>query len=331
MSRTNSARPSDSATPGPSPCPPPGLGATSTPPDPTSLCNSPTTAPSLSHRYSASPQPMQVREIPISAIDPPPHCTHPRDIDPAHVDRLAKSIAHLGLLQPIAITPNGLRYTLVAGQHRLAAVQQLHWLTITAHVLNLSDILANAAALADNVTRSALSPVQEALALAPLVEQHPNGTEGVAADTGRSRAWVEDRLEILTWPDSLIAALDARKIPLAAAKILARIADPQTRETRVRDAILNGINARTASLWLQASKTLQQDHSNMSETSVPGARPLTETHTTVRCFVCREMIDLTRVTSTNVCHRCLTELANPPPPDGRQPHTPEGTVTTHTV
>jgi hypothetical protein len=48
-----------------------------------------------------------------------------RDLDDAHVDNLAPSIALRGLLVPLIVRPTDAGYELVAGHHRLAACRKL--------------------------------------------------------------------------------------------------------------------------------------------------------------------------------------------------------------
>lgn len=69
---------------------------------------------------------MQVTSLPIADIRVPEVRRTLR-----HVDELARSIAEVGLLQPILVTP---KYTLIAGYHRLEACRSLGWTEIPAIV-----------------------------------------------------------------------------------------------------------------------------------------------------------------------------------------------------
>ncbi len=57
-----------------------------------------------------------------------------RDLDPAHVDALAASIALQGVLVPIVVRPAGKRFVLVAGFHRVAAARKAKLAEIPADV-----------------------------------------------------------------------------------------------------------------------------------------------------------------------------------------------------
>jgi N6-adenosine-specific RNA methylase IME4 len=99
---------------------------------------------------------------------------------------LKDSIARLGLLHPITVTP-GLK--LIAGHHRLAACAALGWKRIPATVLPISRLSAELAGLDENLSRSGLTVLQRAEALARRKELyqlvHPETRRGVAG--GRAR------------------------------------------------------------------------------------------------------------------------------------------------
>jgi len=79
------------------------------------------------------------------------------------VSELAKSIALLGLLQPIVITQD---YRLVAGERRLKACKQLGWTEIEATVATLDDLSAELAEIDENIVRQELTVLERAEQLA---------------------------------------------------------------------------------------------------------------------------------------------------------------------
>jgi ParB/RepB/Spo0J family partition protein len=60
--------------------------------------------------------------VALELIDVPDNV---RDLDGAHVDALAGSIALQGLIVPVVVRPAGERFELVAGFHRVAAAHKL--------------------------------------------------------------------------------------------------------------------------------------------------------------------------------------------------------------
>lgn len=89
-----------------------------------------------------------------------------RPVDPAHVAGIAASIALIGLKQPIIVRPQGNRYQLIAGAHRLAAVGTFNWGSIDAIVENLTDDEARLVEIDENLMRRELSALDRAIFLA---------------------------------------------------------------------------------------------------------------------------------------------------------------------
>ena len=77
-----------------------------------------------------------------------------RAVEPEDVENLAKSIAELGLLNPITIDQNN---TLIAGRHRLEAAKLLGWTEIECTVTDLQGLQAELAEIDENFVRKNLS------------------------------------------------------------------------------------------------------------------------------------------------------------------------------
>ncbi len=92
--------------------------------------------------------------IPISEIK-----IHPgrRAADPTHVDKLAKSVADVGLLNPVTISED---YALIAGLHRLEAAKLLGWTEIDCAVRGMDSTRTELAEIDENVIRRALSDME---------------------------------------------------------------------------------------------------------------------------------------------------------------------------
>jgi N6-adenosine-specific RNA methylase IME4 len=84
--------------------------------------------------------------------------------DLGDIDALAASIAHVGLLHPIVIRPDG---RLIAGERRLAACKRLGWTHIPATVVALDDIVRGE--FAENAVRKDFT-LSEAVAIKTTLE-----------------------------------------------------------------------------------------------------------------------------------------------------------------
>lgn len=74
-----------------------------------------------------------------------------------NVQELAKSIAEIGLLNPITVA---LDRTLIAGRHRLEAAKLLGWAEIECTVCEVDGLLAELAEIDENMVRTNLSPIE---------------------------------------------------------------------------------------------------------------------------------------------------------------------------
>lgn len=83
--------------------------------------------------------------------------------DMGDIEALARSIAEVGLLHPVVVTPDNV---LIAGERRLRAAQQLGWNEIPVHVVDLAEIALGE--LAENAVRKDFLP-SEAVAIAEAV------------------------------------------------------------------------------------------------------------------------------------------------------------------
>jgi len=252
-------------------------------------------------------QQLEIPIIEITRVDP---ANGRLALDEGRARRLALQIAQQGLLNPITVREHNGMYELIAGNHRLRAFEILGRCAIPAVIVHADDQAAATLRLAENVNRSNLSAVEEAIQLTALVNNHAQGVDGVAAELNRKPEWILDRLDIASWPPRLQEHVHTRRISVAAAKTLVRITPPELRDQRISDAALHGCSARTASLWLQ---TCHRDDPIESATSdfsaqIPATRY--ETKTNCNCFLCSSMVSLNDTHSVRLCTSCMNFVLN---------------------
>jgi ParB family chromosome partitioning protein len=80
-----------------------------------------------------------------------------REALPEHIEELAKSIAEIGLLNPITVDHD---FTLIAGLHRLEAVKGLGWTEIECTVSSLEGLQAELAEIDENFVRRGLPTIE---------------------------------------------------------------------------------------------------------------------------------------------------------------------------
>src|SRR4051812_42564492 len=150
----------------------------------------------------------QLRDMPVGAIDPNPG--QPRkNFDPATLQALADSIAETGVLQPVMVRPAGTRFELVAGERRWRAAQLAGLETLPAVVTERDDAESIEAAVVENMAREDLNPIEEARAVAALVEDAGLSREKVGKRVGRSRSAISNLLRILDLPPEAIELIES--------------------------------------------------------------------------------------------------------------------------
>jgi ParB family chromosome partitioning protein len=129
-------------------------------------------------RHTAASQTVEFDEgreliaVHINKIEPNPY--QPRRVFPTkELDKLASSIAEIGLLEPILLRRIGDKYQIAAGERRWRAHKQIDKHHIDAVVMDISDSDMAVFALAENIDREDLSDYEIGLALKQVEKAFP--------------------------------------------------------------------------------------------------------------------------------------------------------------
>lgn len=144
-------------------------------------------------------------------------------IDAEGVDELAASIRELGQLDPILVRPlpdDPDRFEIIAGHRRALACAKAG----KAHAdVRIDSELSTAAAVAENVAREPLSPIDEARAYQRLVDEGLSHAQ-IAAQVGERVSHVVARLRLAALDADTLAMLGDGRITYAGAALLAGVA-----------------------------------------------------------------------------------------------------------
>jgi ParB family chromosome partitioning protein len=154
--------------------------------------------------------PAVIVEVPLARVAPNPF--QPRHhIDETALEELAASIREHGVIQPILVTETLDGYQLIAGERRVRAARLAGLERIAAVIRQLADQDQLEVALVENVQRSDLDPIDEALAYRQLIDEFGLTQERVADRVGKARATVANTLRLLDLhPDVQAAIADGR-------------------------------------------------------------------------------------------------------------------------
>ncbi|PXA04722.1 chromosome partitioning protein ParB [Coraliomargarita sinensis] len=177
-----------------------------------------------------------------------------REINPQHIEELAKSIVAEGLIQPIVVRQKQKKYELIAGERRFRAYQQLKRDTIPARIIEASDASSATLALIENLQRENLNPIDEALGYASLVRDFDLTQEAASERVGKSRAAVANALRLLTLSSEIQGFLSRRLISTGHAKVLLGLESEEHRRLLARRIIETGMSVREAELQVRRLK-----------------------------------------------------------------------------
>ena len=186
----------------------------------------------------------ELRELPLELIVPNPE--QPRKhFDEDALNALAGSLSERGILQPVLVRPKpGGRYELVAGERRWRAAQIAGLAEIPAIVRVHDDATTLELALIENMAREDLNPIEEARAVAALVEELGLTREAVGKRVGRGRVAVSNLLRLLDLPDEAIELLEQGKLSEGHGRALLLAEDHAERRRLAREAAAEGWSVR---------------------------------------------------------------------------------------
>lgn len=161
-----------------------------------------------------------VRDIPIDEIDP--NADQPRrEFDKAALEQLAQSISEAGVLSPILVVEEGMRYRIVAGERRYRASRLAGLSTVPCIVRNMTTAQQMEAALIENLQREDLNPIEEAAAIKSLMQECGYTQEQAAKRLGKSRPAVANALRLLNLPAEVTALVASGDLSAGHARVLA--------------------------------------------------------------------------------------------------------------
>jgi ParB family chromosome partitioning protein len=185
-----------------------------------------------------------LRDLPVELIAP--NANQPRkQFDQEALQALADSLGESGVLQPVLVRPvAGGTYELVAGERRWRAAQLAGLETLPALVRSRDDAQTLEVALVENMARQDLNPMEEARAVAALVEELGLTREQVGKRIGRSRVAVSNLLRLLDLPDESVALLESGDLTEGHGRALLLAPDHADRRRLARDAAAEGWSVR---------------------------------------------------------------------------------------
>lgn len=188
-------------------------------------------------------------KVPVEFISPNPRNPR-RSFSENDLAELAHSIREHGLVQPIVVRPAPVpgRYEIIAGERRWRAAQRAGLTDIPVIIREVNDRTALELAIIENVQRSDLNPVEEAMGYQQLIDDHNYTQADLGQVIGKSRSHVANTLRLLKLPQPIRDMLVDGHLSAGHARTLVTASDPTALAKRI---ISEGLSVRQAEALAQ--------------------------------------------------------------------------------
>ena len=158
------------------------------------------------------------------------------------------------MVQPIIVRDAGDGYEIVAGERRWRAAQRAEVTTIPAIVRPLDERESMIVALAENVAREDLNPVEQARAYAILIDELDLSQTEIARRVGKSRPAVANTMRLLELPDEVLDMIAGGKLSEGHGRALLLTGGDDERIALARRAVSRGLSVRRCGGGCQAQR-----------------------------------------------------------------------------
>jgi ParB family chromosome partitioning protein len=182
---------------------------------------------------------------------------------------LSESIKENGVIQPILVIEKDGMFEIVAGERRYRAskLAGLDKIPVIVKRATRKDVLVMS--IIENVQRSDLNCVEEALAYFQLMNEFELTQEEVAKKIGKERSTIANFLRILKLPKEVIVSLQKSLLSFGHAKILVGINDDETVKRLANEVISKTLSVREleeiAKKSKKPSKNAESDNKFIAE------------------------------------------------------------------
>ncbi|MEX0751875.1 MAG: ParB/RepB/Spo0J family partition protein [Xanthobacteraceae bacterium] len=183
------------------------------------------------------------RRLPIEFLRANPRNPR-RAFSESELEELVASIRTRGVIQPILVRPvRGAKdsYEIIAGERRWRAAQRAGLHEVPAVVVEASDEESLELAIIENVQRSDLNPIEEAMGYEKLASEFKRSQEEIATIVGKSRSHVTNTLRLLKLSEPVKEYIRSGKLTAGHARML--LGQPNAEEL-AEEIINRGLNVR---------------------------------------------------------------------------------------
>jgi len=205
------------------------------------------------------------RRAPVELLRPNPRNPR-RNFPEAELDELASSIRSKGLIQPIVvrrIQGQASHFEIIAGERRWRAAQRASLPEVPIVLVEADDRTSLELAIIENVQRSDLNPIEEAVGYQSLIDEYKYNQADLAQALGKSRSHIANTIRLLKLPEDVKARLGDGSLTAGHGRALLAVADPSA---AARELVAHGGSVR------DAEKLAQREAKAKTAQASPGRR-----------------------------------------------------------
>ena len=139
------------------------------------------------------------------------------------LEELTNSIKERGIIQPIIVRKSKSendKFEIIAGERRWQAAQNAGLHEVPIVEIDVDDLKSLEFAIVENVQRSDLNPIEEAMGYQRLIEEFNYDQEKVSKFIGKSRSHISNSLRLLSLPKETQNLIETKKLTQGHAKVL---------------------------------------------------------------------------------------------------------------
>jgi ParB family chromosome partitioning protein len=194
-----------------------------------------------------------VGEVPLAKIEQNPF--QPRkSFDRDELASLSASVKEHGILQPLVVRAVGDHFQLIAGERRLRAAQEAGLTTVPIRVVDFNDQQVLEAALAENIQRADLNPIEKAQGFKEYLDRFGMNHEQLAQRLGMARSSITNLVNLLEMAPEVQEGLRLNQISEAHAKLLKGIKSKERQVALFKQIVAMGLSVKATESLIREQK-----------------------------------------------------------------------------
>ena len=191
----------------------------------------------------AEPAAESTGEVPVEKIEHNPFQPR-RSFDKDELASLSASVREHGILQPLVVRVVGDHFQLVAGERRLRAAQSAGLATVPIRVVDFNDQQVLEAALAENIHRTDLNPIEKAQGFKDYLDRFGVNHDQLAQRLGLARSSITNLVNLLEMAAEVQEGLRLGQISEAHAKLLKGIKNKEKQVKLFKQIVAMGLSVK---------------------------------------------------------------------------------------